>query len=413
MNDNNIVSPIVDHRFQILSYEQYLLDLPVKKFSKICMTEIINADMMIATFGEDQYLKSCREILQMGNRAYEQLGLDKIIYVYIHSYKHFMAVANDDMSDEDFLAFMKKSHEQYELATSQETSLGGISRFALAFGDHLVDRVKSAYYVNRKLQNNFIVASDERERLAAETEHNVKIFELLNYALSNKKVVPFYQGIRNNQTGTIDKYEALMRIYDQHGHLYPPGLFLEAAKRLKLYLPLSKMLLDRALTDFENKTSELSLNISLFDIQSAEFKEWFLQRLRRHPSPSRITIEFVETENYNNDILIGFLTKVKDIGCKIAVDDFGVGFATYSSIISLRPNIIKIDGDIIKNLLKNDDNNIILESVCYMARLINSDIVAEFVENSSIQDLVLQHEIHHSQGYYFAKPQPLHELCIK
>ncbi len=407
-------APHIDHRFNIPSYEQYLADLETKKFNKMCMTDIINADMMIATFGEEAYYKSSSEILAMGNAGYKQLGIDHLIHVYAQSYRNFMAVANDDISDDDFFNLMKGFHEQYELATAQQTGLGGISRFCLAFGDDLVNRVKSAYYMNRDLQNNFIVATDEKERLAVETEKELQIFELLKYALENSTAVPFYQGIYNNKANKITKYEALMRVFDKDGNIYPPGMLLDVAKKLKLYLPLSKMVLDKALSQFENKQSELNVNVSLYDIQSEEFTEWFLNRVKRQPDPSKIVVEFVETENYNNnDQMIDFLNKVRDIGCKIAVDDFGVGFATYTSIVSLKPDIIKIDGDIIKNLTKTEESRLILDSICYMAKLLGAETTAEFVENAAIQQVILEHDIMYSQGYYYAKPESIDSLSIE
>ncbi len=408
--------PLIDYRFNILSYEQYLKDLETYKFTKISMTEVINADMMIASFGENRYFKTCTEILHTGNAAYVQLGLDKIIHVYINTYKSFMAVANDDISDEDFLNLMRGFYEQYELINSKKTELGGISRFIIAFGsgEELIDRAKSALYMHRDQQVNFIVATDEKERLTRETEKNVALFSLLNYALTNDKVVPYYQGIYDNNLNEITRYEALMRIYDQEGNICPPGMFLDAAKEFKLYLPLSKKMLDKAMKDFEGKQSTLSINISMFDIQSKDFRDWFLNRVKEHTNPSKISIEFVETEDYNNDTeLFEFLDNARKIGCKVAVYDFGVGFATYTSVISLKPEIIKIDGDIIKNLANNNENLIILESICYMARLINSELVAEFVEDKDIQEIVLNHNIKYSQGYHFAKPDKICNLNIK
>ncbi len=413
-HSDNIASPMIDTRFGIKSYEQYLIDLEQKKFSKMSMTEVMNADAMIATHGEEKYFRTCTEILQQGNEAYKQLGLDNIIHVYINTYKNFMAVANDDISDVDFLKLMKGFHEQYEIAIAQQTDIGGVSRFVLVFGDDMVNRARSAYYLNRNIQNNFIIASDEKEQLREKTEQNVKLFNLLSYAINNDKVVPFYQGIYNNQTGKIGKYEALMRVFDPEGNICPPGMFLEASKELKLYISLSKIMVDKALKDFEHKNSELSLNISLSDLESLEFRRWLINRIKRHPDPSKIIIEFVETENYNNNsTLVEFLTEARQIGCKIAVDDFGVGFATYSSIISLKPEIIKIDGDIIKNLTKNSESKIILDSICYMAKLIDSQIVAEFVENSEIHSVVEKNGIQFSQGYHFAKPQPICELEVE
>ncbi len=410
MSSKNI---LIDHRFNVKSYEQYLIDAKEKKFNKLCMTQVMNADMMIAHFGEEQYNKTCAEILQMGNVAYEQMGISHLIHVYINNYKNFMAVANDDMSNEDFFNLMRASFEQYELSSSQETTLGGVSRFAVVFGDDLVNKAKSAYYMHQNSQNNFLVVSDEKEKLAEKREEEVELFELLNYAIKNNKVVPFYQGIYNNELGKITKYEALMRIYNKDGKVCPPGMFLEVAKNLKLYLTLSKMTIDRALKDFEDKESELSLNISLSDIKSEDFRAWFLARLKQHNNPKNVIVEFVETENYNAGNEMGdFLDEVREIGCQIAVDDFGVGFATYTSIVSLKPDIIKIDGDIIKKLVRSEESRMILDSICYMARLINSSIVAEFVENDRIQGKVIENNIQFSQGYYFAKPQPIEELKI-
>ncbi len=404
----------IDIRFNILSYEQFIEDNKTMKFTKICMTEVINADMMRASFGEESYNATSAEILAMGNAAYKQMGLDKIIHVYIHTYKTFMAVANDDISDDDFYNLMKVNHEQYELIRGKQTGLSGVSRFAIAFGDDLINRTLSAYYLNRDMQNNFIVVKNEKELLAKENEENIKVFDLLNYALEENKVVPFYQGIQNNNINEITRYEALMRVYDKDGNVYPPGKFLEISKMLKIYLPLSRMLISKVLEDFKDKDCEVSFNISLLDIESVEFANWLLEKLKAHPTPNKVIVEFVETENYNmHNRLFEYLQEVRKIGCKIAVDDFGSGYATYNSIISLKPDIIKIDGNIIKTLATSKDSIIVLNSIKYMAELIGAQLVAEFVENEDIQNILAQRGVEYSQGYHFAKPKPKEELCIK
>ncbi len=413
MKDSHNLNPKMDIRFNIKSYEQFLIDNEIYKFNKICMTEVVNADMMMASFDENQYYNTSTEILAMGNMAYVQMGLDKIIHVYIHSYKTFMAVANDDISDDDFYNLMKTNHQQYELIRGQQTGLSGVSRFAIAFGDDLVNRCLSAYYANSDLQNNFIVVTNEKEKLASEREELVTILELLTNAIENDRVVPFFQGIYDNNSRVINKYEALMRVIDENGKIYPPGFFLDASKKLKMYLSLSKITIDKALKIFEGKESMLSINLSLYDIQTVAFREWLLERLKLHPTPKKVIIEFVESENYSKDKeLFDFLIDAREIGCLIAVDDFGVGYATYSSIISLKPDIIKIDGDIISTLPTNNDSKIILSSICYIANLIGSETVAEFVEDCKIQNIIEKEKINYSQGYYFAKPESHESITI-
>ncbi len=414
MNASVNESPLVDIRFNIKSYEQFLIDNKVYKFNKICMTEVINADMMIACFDEEKYYRTSSEILAMGNDAYKQMGIDHLVHVYIHSYKTFMAVTNDDMSDNDFYQLMKANHQQYEVIRGQQTGLSGVSRFAIAFGDDLVNRCMSAYYVNRDIQHNFIEVANEKELLQEEQEEHLKIFDILTYALEHDGVVPYFQGIRDNTSGEICKYEALMRVIDKDGTIYAPGFFLDQSKKLKMYLSLSKTLIDKSLRCFAGKESEVSINLSLYDVQSDDFRTWFLNRLKEHPDTSKVTIEFVETENYSkNNELFEFLIDTRKLGCQIAVDDFGVGFATYTSIITLKPDIIKIDGDIVKKLVDSEDSRLILDSICYMSNLIGADTVAEFVENAEIQDIVMNHNITRSQGYYYAKPEAYENLSIK
>ncbi len=401
-----------DQRYKVFNYEKYLQDCDQKQFNKLCMTEIVNADMMIANFGEETYVKSCREVLTTISDTFEKLHLENSIFVYILNYKNFIVATNDSIDDNDFAEMMHGFYEEYELATAQQTALSGISRFVLVFGkENMVDRAKSTLFVNRKRQDNFIVSTNQREQLIEETQKNVTIFELLNYAINNDKVIPFYQGLRNNKTGKIEKYEALMRIYGKDNNIYAPGFFLENAKSFKLYLALNRIIIDKSLTLFEKKDEELTLNISLFDVQSDEFRDWFFNRIKRHPTPSKVTLEFVETEDYKtNKLLYSFLKELREHDCKIAVDDFGAGFATYTSIISLKPDIIKIDGGIIKDLVTKPENQIIVDSICYMAKLINSQTVAEYVENEAIQNMVLKNDINFSQGYHFAKPTPFHQL---
>ncbi len=404
----------VDPDYNLPNRHQFKLDAESLKFTKICMTEVVNADMMIATFGEDRYANGCRDVLLSISNALVTLCLDDKIALYSYNYKNFLLAAGDSISDNDFKTIMRSFYDEFERATSEKTELSGISRFVLVFGGtDLIDHAKSALYSNKKSQTNFIISSNEKEIMQEEIQKSVKMFDLLNYAITSDKIVPYYQGIHNNKLNATTKYEALMRIFDAEGNIYNPSKFLDTAKQFKLYTTISKILINKALNDFENRQSELSINISLYDVEQKGFVNWFFNRLESFPDPSRLTLEFVETENYNkgNELYL-FLNKAREFGCKIAVDDFGVGFATYTSIISLRPEIIKIDGDIVSNINFSEDNKIILESICYMAKLINATTVAEFVESESIQKTVVEEHIDYSQGYYFSKPQAIENLEI-
>ncbi len=415
MKDNPVIDlKLVDPNYNVFRYETFKIDLKEKRINKICMTEIVNADLMIATFGEDAYALGCKEVLTQGKEDLKSAGLENVLIHYMYNYKNFIVAGTEDISDEDFETLMRQVYENYVHSTAHEAKLSASSRFVLVFGDDLINRAKSALYLHKKSQNNFIIASNEKEILGEENISDVEIFNLINYAINNDQVIPYYQGIYNNKLGEVDRYEALMRISDSNGKIYNPGLFLETSKKYKLYHTLSKLLIGRVLDDFRDKESEFSINISLFDVENPEFIKWFIDLAEGYPNLHRLTLEFVETENYNSgQDLYSFLNTMRDLGCKIAVDDFGVGFATYTSIIALKPDIIKIDGEIIKNLPNSEDSKIILESINYMSNLINCKSVAEFVEDKHIQEILVNENIDYSQGYYFSKPKPLGDLEIK
>ncbi len=403
----------VDPDYNVFRYEKFKLDISEKKINKICMTEIVNADMMIATFGLSAYMDGCKEVLTQGRSDLVKMGLsDKLIH-YMYNYKNFIVAGTENISDKDFGDIMEITYEHYVHSVAKESKLNALSRFVVVYGGDLIDRAQSAFYLHKKSQNNYIIASNERELLNTENRADVEIFNLLNYAINNDTIIPYYQGIYNNKRGVIDKYEALMRVADEDGKVYPPYEFLNTAKKFKLYHTLSKKMIDKALKDFELVQCQLGINLSLLDVENEDFASWFVERVKNYSNPSKLTIEFVETENYNSgEKLYTFLNTIREFGCKIAVDDFGVGFATYTSIISLKPDIIKIDGEIIKNLAKSNDSKIILESIIYMSNLINSKTVAEFVEDKDIQDIVMKEGVDYSQGYYFSKPQPFCKLGI-
>ncbi len=410
-NDSVLGLDYIDHRFGIPSYKKYKIDAQYKNFSKLCMSEVVNADVSIASFGEDAYAAGCAEVLMTIKTYLESCKLEKSIFLYAHSYKRFILVADDSITDEAFKTAIDNMFKLFEHANAAATPISGVSRFVLVFGDNIVNRALSAHHANINNQINYILENHENEICLADLTEKVEIFQLIAYAIQHNTITPFYQGIRNNKSGEINKFEALMRLYDEKGKMYSPDYFMRVAKEFNQYNTISKMMIKKALNDFVSTDKELCINITLFDIQNEDFRTWFINKIETYPSPQRLTLEFVETENYNsNSILFDFLQEARSIGCKIAADDFGSGFATFSSIISLKPDIIKIDGDIIKHLVDSEENRIILDSICFIARQINSHIVAEYVESDEIQKILLERDIEFSQGFHFATPLPISDI---
>ncbi len=385
-------------------------DMEELKLNKLCMTEVINADLSIAAYGEETYYAGCVSVLNSVQQALIQFGLDSAIFLYSYAYNRFVLAAGDNISKEDFLSVMKQFYAQFEAASSSQVEISGVSRFAVVLQeDKLIERALHSLLLARDSHENFNITPDTLD-ITDTIKKDAEVLDLINFAMEAGRIIPYYQGIHNNKSGKIEKYEALMRISDEQGKIYPPGAFLDVAKKYKIYNRLSQMMIARVLHEFSGRTEQLSINISAYDISSESFKKWFFTQLANYPNCKNLVIEFVETENYQNDTIFDFIAEVRSYGCRVSVDDFGSGYATYTTIISLSPAFIKIDGTIIKDIATSEKNVIILRSICFMAQLINAQTIAEFVENEETQKVLMQYGVDYSQGYLHSRPQPLSAL---
>ncbi len=331
--------------------------------------------------------------------------------IYSLNYKHLIIACDQKIDKEVFLSAMNKICKIFGYSQSDKTGISCVFRFVAVIDvENPVDKAISMLNANRDHQETFLVY-DDNQVLDAVYIEEAKVIELLNYAISTNSVIPYYQGIRDNNSGLITRYEALMRIRDREGKVYTPFVFMDLSKKYKYYSRLSKLLITKALSDFENREESISINISYYDIQSSSFRIWMINKLKKFPQPERVIIEFVETENTRGlDVLSEFIYSIKSVGSKIAIDDFGTGYSTFATIVSLNPDYIKIDGSIIGALINNTNNQIILKTISYMAKQMETSTVAEFVDNQSVQDIVESQGVQFSQGFFYSKPQPIEEI---
>ncbi len=410
-HSTELVDMYVDLNLGIYNSAKFHKDMPEIGFNKLCMTSVLNADLSISAYGEEVYYAGCKDVLENVKKGLEQLGLSEKIHLYSYNYSNFILAAGDNISKEDFLELMKSFYLQFESAASVSVDVSAVSRFAVVLQeDRLIERALHTLLNAKDTQENFILTPEILD-VADSIKKDANILDLINFAMDGDRVIPYYQGIRNNKSGKIDKYEALMRLVDSSGKMYSPASFLNVAKKYKIYNRLSQIMIKRAISEFADRQEQLSINISAFDISNESFKKWFCQLLEKCPYSDRIVIEFVETENYQNEeILFEFIEIVRGYGCQISVDDFGSGYATYTSIISLSPTFIKIDGTIIKDCATSENNVIILRSICFMAELIGAKTIAEFVENEEIQKVLDTYNVDYSQGYLYSLPRDISSL---
>ena len=236
---------------------------------------------------------------------------------------------------------------------------------------------------------------------------NLEWASKLKNAFKNDKVVPFYQPIYNNQSGKIEKYEALVRLIDDQGKAITPFFFLNVAKRSHQYFQLTETMLEKCFEYFKDKEFEFSINLSESDISDIGIHEFILQKLEHYNFGSRVVFEILETENIDNyENVSEFIKSVKYYGAKIAIDDFGSGFSNFQRISQLNVDYIKIDGSLIQNILTDKNSLTIVETIATFAKRLGVKTIAEFVDSQEIQEKVVALGIDYTQGYFISQPKP-------
>ncbi|MFW9626470.1 MAG: EAL domain-containing protein [Sulfurospirillum sp.] len=237
---------------------------------------------------------------------------------------------------------------------------------------------------------------------------NIETIHIIKTAIDNRKIISYFQPIVNNQTQKIEKYESLVRLVTEDGQLLTPLYFLDTAKKGRYYSKITKIVLENSFAAlYKISEAAISINLSVHDIERDEITHYIENLLVQHEDEAhRIIFELLESEDIKDFALIKqFIQKVKAKGVKIAIDDFGTGYSNFERLLSYEPDILKIDGSLIKNIHNNQINQHIVETVMLFAKKQNLSTVAEFVENETIYEIVRDMGIDYSQGFYFGKPE--------
>jgi c-di-GMP phosphodiesterase len=235
--------------------------------------------------------------------------------------------------------------------------------------------------------------------------------EKLKRAIEESKVTPFYQAIFDRNKNIV-KYETLMRIEDTNEKgettYISPYLFLDISVKTKQYLQLSNQVISKALNDLIKTDKQISINLSFKDILDSEFIVFLDKNLDRIENihKQRLVFEILESDYISDYTLLeDFITKYRNQGIKIAIDDFGTGYSNFAHILKIRPNYIKIDGSLIKNINTDKNSYEMVKSVVDFSKALNITTIAEFVHSSDVFDLLLELGINEFQGFYLAEPK--------
>jgi EAL domain-containing protein (putative c-di-GMP-specific phosphodiesterase class I) len=211
----------------------------------------------------------------------------------------------------------------------------------------------------------------------------------------------------NNESGSIEKFESLMRIRMLDGSIVAPGTFFTIAKKSKIYPELSRAIIEKTAGVMRTESREVSINVSLEDILHPDVRAVIESIVEEKDLGRRIVFELLESEGIENyEEVSRFIEVMKERGSKIAIDDFGAGYSNFEHILRLRVDYLKLDASLIKPLANDANARCIVETIVSFARRLGIQTIAEFVHNEAVQAIVRSIGVTHSQGYFIGKPGP-------
>ena len=256
------------------------------------------------------------------------------------------------------------------------------------------------------------------EGLDTDSNRLLLLESALRKAIQNKEFQMFYQPKVSLEQQEIIGVEALVRwTSDQLGNV-SPGEFIPLAEDTGLIIPLSEVILEKVCRDIiEWQTKgvnnlSVSVNIASLHFQQADFIERINTIVTEYNcSPSQLEIELTErTLMEDTEAIINKLIRLKNMGFKLSIDDFGVGYSSLSYLNRFPLNYIKIDQSFVQKITSLQEQQAIVDCIILMAHRLQIKVVAEGVETKDQMKMLKQMNCDIIQGYYYSKPIPGSEL---
>jgi len=238
--------------------------------------------------------------------------------------------------------------------------------------------------------------------------------DVIDDALINNHFLLLYQPILDIKKNKISHYECLIRMKGNEDKIIMPDEFIGFAEELGLIGKIDRWVIKTAIKkqaqlQQNNNFCKLAINLSGWSMNDGSiFEDIAAQLLLHKVNPKQIIFEITETSAVSNFLAAQNLIKnIKSLGCAIALDDFGVGFSSFYYLKHLPVDYVKIDGSFVKHVDKNKDDKIFVKALTEVSQTLGKQVVAEFVENEAILQVLRDFGIEYAQGYHIGKPAPL------
>ncbi|MBC2729656.1 MAG: EAL domain-containing protein [Thiobacillus sp.] len=279
-----------------------------------------------------------------------------------------------------------------------------------ADADDLVARADIAMYQAKDAgKNTWRVFRADTE---ADTEMRTRLSwgERISNALDKGLFQLHFQGVYRAEDGTLSHLEALIRMTDERnpGQLIMPGHFIQLAEKSGRILDIDRWVVHETLRRLAENPAipSIALNLSGRSLSEPGLPQYIGDELRQAGvNPSRLIVEITETAAVSDlHDAQRMIEALRQLGCGVCLDDFGVGFASFAYLKHLHVDTIKIDGIFIRDLPSDPDNQVFVQAMVSVALGLGKSVVAEYVEDGPTLALLRQFGVDLVQGYFLDRP---------
>ena len=321
----------------------------------------------------------------------------------------------------DLAQTMTISKELVELvrrfATVKEgESLGITASIGIAlFPDHgfdaeilLTHADLAMYQAKEEGRNRCCVYTNERKT-------QIEILQVwkkrINNALLRDRIALYLQPILDIRSNHIAGHEVLLRMINDDGEHILPSNFLNFAERLGLIREIDRWVVSKAIHTIKNlhqvnNAQYLEINLSVKAISDPELLSIIKEGLTTSGiNPAYLVMEIPESAIVENiQESKRFITTLKEMGCRFALDDFGIGFSSFNYLKNLLVDMLKIDGSLICDLLHKTEDQHLVKAMVGVAHGLGKETIAKFVNNEETIKLLQGYGVDYAQGYFIGEP---------
>jgi diguanylate cyclase (GGDEF)-like protein/PAS domain S-box-containing protein len=248
---------------------------------------------------------------------------------------------------------------------------------------------------------------------AVDRHREIAVAAGIKLAIEEGRLRLFAQRIVACADPTHERNEILVRMVDRDGTIIPPSVFIPAAERYDLIGAIDRWVVREALTVVGragglDRHTRIHLNLSAASIGDPSFVDYVLDALEDSGvAPEILAFEITETALVSNmAVAATTVGRLREMGCQIALDDFGAGLSSFNYLRQFPVDIVKIDGSFVHTMTTNAVDRYIVKSIHQIAKELGAQTVAEFVEDQETFELVSSMGITFAQGYAIHRPEP-------